>query len=275
MNLYQEHILEFLKKSHGVDFSDYNPQMVGRRINKRVFATKSLDFENYFALIKKSPKELDFLLDVLTINVSRFFRDTLVFEYFEDVLAPHLIHQKTTENINSIRIWSAGCAFGEEAYSTAILMNEIIKKENSRIEVNIFATDIDKKTLKRAQQAHFSIDSIKTVKYGLLRKYFEEKNGNFELIPEIRKMVSFSYFDLLDKQNFSPPKSIYGSFDLILCRNVLIYFNLDAQKIIFQKLFHALNPGGYLFLGQAEMPIGSYRSQFKLVKESFHIYQKL
>lgn len=142
-----KNILSFLRENRGFDFSGYRTSMLNRRIQKRISATKSADINKYEEYLKQNNSELDKLIDVLTINVSRFFRATFAFEYFADHLLPKLISGKKFSNDHSLRVWSAGCAAGEEPYSIAILIKEIVEKEKLKLCTTIIATDIDKKIL--------------------------------------------------------------------------------------------------------------------------------
>ncbi|NQU54739.1 MAG: protein-glutamate O-methyltransferase CheR, partial [Bacteroidetes bacterium] len=143
-------ILSLLNERRGFDFSGYRVQMLERRIQKRVYSTSSKNFDDYLEYLEQHPDELDNLIDVLTINVSNFFRNPLTFEYISKIIIPELFLAKAKENDNSLRIWSAGCSFGEEPYSMAIIINELLEKEETSILPVIFATDIDKKALLRA-----------------------------------------------------------------------------------------------------------------------------
>jgi len=145
-----EIIVNYLNQTRGFDFSGCRTSMIARRVNQRVSFTKCKDFREYFHYLKKYPEELENLIDVLTINVSCFFRDTLAFEYIAKKVLPTIISQKKRSSDNSLRVWSAGCSMGEEPYSVAILINELFKKEKLNFDVNIFATDIDGKALRKA-----------------------------------------------------------------------------------------------------------------------------
>jgi len=274
MNNDLKRILNYLNEQRSFDFSGYRTSMVERRIKQRFLSIKCASDNDYLNYLHENPDELDNLIDVLTINVSRFFRDTLMFEYFADRILPAVIHQKKEAGDRTLRIWSSGCAMGEEPYSIAILVKEFFKKDALDININLFATDIDDKILKKAQKAAFPFESIKNVKYRLLKKYFVSKGKLFHLIPEIRNLVSFSAYDLLDKKSYAPPESIFGSFDMVLCRNVLIYFDTEYQDRIFDKLYRSLAKKGYLVLGEAEIPSMKFQGRFRQVNECCHIYQK-
>jgi len=267
-------IINYLKEKRGFDFSGYRTSMIERRVNQRLSATSCKTYPEYLRYLKKQPGELDHLVDVLTINVSRFFRDTLTFEYIADRILPEIVYKKKKTSDPSLRIWLAGCSMGEEPYSIAILINELFEKEEMEVDINIFATDIDARTLKKAEKAIYPSESIKNVKYRLLKKYFVPKGESFRLIAKIKDMVSFSPYDLLDKRSYAPPESIFGSFDMIFCKNVLIYFNAEHQDLIFDKLYRSLGKGGYLILGEAEAPSTKYQRRFRKVNTCCHIYQK-
>lgn len=268
-------ILSLLKEQRGFDFSGYRTSMLERRVQKRVFASQSKNLDDYLSYLKEHPLELDNLIDVFTINVSRFFRNSLSFAYIIKIIIPDLFLTKTKEKDNSLRIWSAGCSFGEEPYSMAIILNEFLKKEERNIRLDIFATDIDKKAIKRAAVGTYGFESIKTVKYGILKKYFSQVDEKFILAPEIKQMVQFSFYDLLDENHLVPPDSIFGGFDIVLCRNVLIYFEPSHQKIIFNKLYKSLNKNGYLILGEAETPIEGFKHKFRKENKNSKIYRKI
>ncbi len=268
-------ILSLLNERRGCDFSGYRFSMLERRIQKRVFSTHSKNIEGYLEYLTHHPDEFDNLIDVFTINVSRFFRNSLSFEYITKKIVPDLFLAKTNANDYNIRIWSAGCSFGEEPYSIAIILNELLKKEESSIKPTIFATDIDKKALARALAGTYGFESLKEIKYGILDKYFIKEGNQFKLDPEIKKLVQFSFYDMLDKNHSVPPDSIFGGFDLILCRNVLIYFEPEFQKIIFNKLYNSLNKNGFLVLGEAEVPVEEFKHKFRRENKYCKIYKKI
>jgi chemotaxis methyl-accepting protein methylase len=274
LNIDINEIIKFLFNKRGFDFSGNNPAMISRRINHRVVCTRSETISRYKELLFTDETEADNLLDVLTINVSRFYRDSLCFEYISTVLLPELILKKEKAQDNNIRIWSAGCATGEEPYTMAILINECLDKKNAPFEVKIFATDIDKKVLTKAIKGVYKYDSVRDLKLGLVKKYFSIEKDDYIICSDIKKMVTFSFFDLLDKKSHVPPASIYGNFDIILCRNVLIYFNMEHQKIIFSKLLTGACQNGHIILGEAEMPGDDIKNL--LIKENNHckIYLK-
>lgn len=268
-------ILKLVNEQRGFDFSGYRMSMVERRTNKRLIITHCNNSKEYLSYLYSNPEEIDNLIQEYTIHVSRFFRNALTFEFIRKFIIPEISRENPEKNKSNLRIWSAGCSFGEEPYSMAILFKEYMEKEKISPQLNIFATDIDKKALERAVIGQYPMNSIKNVKYELIEKYFTQKGNLYEISPSVRHMVQFSFSDLLDKKSTSPPESIYGNFDIILCRNVLIYFEPDYQKIIFNKLYKSLNQNGYLILGEAEMPLEDYKNNFKAENDFCKIFRKI
>jgi len=275
MNREIKKILDRLNEKRGFDFSGYRYAMLERRIGKRLTETRCDNYAEYTDYLKSDPHELDHLLDALTINVSRFFRDTLTFEFISNQVLTAIISGKIETNDHSLRVWSAGCSTGEEPYGIAILLNELLEKEDSTIKLHIFATDIDEGAIEKARQALYPPESIKNVTYGILKKYFVTDGESFRLISSVKEAVTFSIYDMMDKGTYAPPESIFGHFDMVLCRNLLIYFQVEYQDIIFDKLYRSLAKDGYLVLGEAEIPTIKFKKYFRKVNECCHIYKKI
>lgn len=269
-----QQILNYLNKTHGVDFCTNRYSSLERKINNRMKLLRINTSKAYIQCLEKNPKEIATLVDLLTVNVSRFFRNSLTFEYLAQKTLPAIISNKKKTNDNTLRIWSAGCANGEEPYSIAILLNEILQKEKVEFKPTIFATDISRNSLQKAKQGVFLSDKLENVKYGLLQKYFTLKDNHFILNAKVRNMVTFSFYDITDSKTSVPPESVFGDFDLVLCRNVLIYFQLERQHIIFNKLFHSLTPSGYLVLGEAERLPSKLNKYFFNECDYSYIYRK-
>ncbi|MBA4397374.1 MAG: chemotaxis protein CheR [Syntrophus sp. (in: bacteria)] len=274
MNKTLKPILDYLLEKRGFDFSGYHHAMLERRIAQRLTATSSANFSEYLSCLQKNAAELDHLIDVITINVSRFFRDTLTFELIANRILPAIIREKTQARDYSLRVWSAGCANGEEPYSLVILIHELLEKEGLTMNLHIFATDIDARALKDAEKAIYPLGSVENIKHRLLTKYFAPDGTSFRLMPEIKKLVTFSLYDMLDKKHGVPPESVFGAFDLVLCRNLLIYFNIEYQETIFARLYHSLAKNGILILGEAEAPTIKYQRCFSRVIDFSPIYRK-
>jgi chemotaxis protein methyltransferase CheR len=266
-------IVAYLEETRNLDFSGNRDSMLERRITTRLFPTASKSFSDYHTYIKAHPEELDNLIQVLTINVSWFFREPLTFEVLSQILK-EMILKKIESGDRWMRIWSAGCATGEEPYSVAMIIKDIMLREEEDFRFNIFASDIDEDALGIAKKGVYSGEAVKNVKQGQIASYFLPLGNEFIIDSSIRKMVNFSFHDLLDKKSVSPPDSVFGNFDLILCRNVLIYFYPGYQTKIFKKLHNSLNQDGYLVLGESEVPTGEYQADFVRENPCCKIFRK-
>ena len=267
-------IIKYLGETRGVDFSGYRRSVIESQISERLRITGCDGSESYLQFTRNNADELDNLITALIVSVSRFFRNALTFEYLAARIFPHFVLKRVAQDARTIRIWSSGCANGEEPYSIAILLKEILGGESLRPKINIFASDIDKTALKKAQDGLYSFESMRDVKYGMLKKYFTEEGKSFRLTPELRDSVIFTFFDMSDRKCYAPPELIFANFDLILIRNVLIYFTLETQDRIFEHLYRALSPDGYLVLGETEQPTDQWRGHFRRVTDCCRIYQR-
>ncbi|MFH2092177.1 MAG: protein-glutamate O-methyltransferase CheR [Pseudomonadota bacterium] len=269
-----ESVLKYLHDARGFDFSQTRYSSLSRKINNRLDALHFQTAQSYIRHLESHPDEWVTLIDLLTINVSRFFRNSLTFETLAKRILPGMIARKQKEDDPLIRIWSAGCAAGEEPYSIAILIHDYLEKEHLDLNLNIFATDINQSVLQKARDGRYEPDQLKNVKLGHLEKYFTLKNDHYRLNKNIKNMVTFSFYDIIHAKTHVPPESVFGSFDMVFCRNLLIYFLPDNQKIIFKKLVRSLAPNGYLILGEAERLPHGYQGEFNTENEDCHIYQK-
>ncbi len=156
----------------------------------------------------------------------------------------------------------------------AIIISEFMRKENMDLTLNIFATDIDDNALKSAKKGVYRLESVESLKHQLLRRYFTADGELFKLGSEVKNLVFFTHYDMLDKRRYVPSESIFGNFDIVLCCNLLIYFDTASQERIFDKLHHALADNGHLMLGEAETPTGEYQKYFRRINDCCHIYQK-
>lgn len=275
MNTTYFEILNVLKEKENFDFEAYKMPMLIRRIDNRILKTNAKTPEQYLLVLENNGAELAALLNNFLINVSQFFRDSLAFDFLYEKVIPSLVSTVLERDEKSLRIWSAACAAGEEAYSLAILLDEYLLKEKLDIRIDFFATDYDLLALERAQKACYSFSDLEDVKTKYLRKYFNRKGEKYYLNSEIKSYVQFSKYNLLDTNSYAPSESIFGGFDIVLCRNVLIYFQEEAQNRIFQKFQKSLRSNGILFLGEAEMPTLEYKSKFIQVNDCCKIYRKV
>lgn len=267
-------ILKYIEKKRDVDFSAYRTDIIRKRVFREL---NSHDFSNVAAFLGHldgSPSALNSLIDALTINFSRFFRDSLVFEYIADQVLPVILFNKKRDHHHALRIWSAGCATGEEPYSVALLVRDQLGIEANEWQVHIFATDIDHAALEYAKKGIYTHDSIQNVRYRMVEEYFTRTDDLYRIDDRIKALVDFSDHDILDKTTHVPPQSIYGHFDMVLCRNLLIYFNPSSQSAVVERLYRSIASGGYLVLGMAETPPAPYSMKMRTVNRTAHIYQK-
>lgn len=238
-------IVYFINRCREINLCSYRQTFVFRHLRSRLLKLgidNSLEYINY---LKKNPEEIDLFLDELSINVTHFFRDHEVFEAFRDKALTELIRRKETSERNLIRVWSAGCASGQEAYSLAILINEMLEGKDNFV-VKIWATDIDEGALERARKAEYDLRDLKEVNKKLLEKYFTPVyNNRYILKEEIREIVRFA------RQNLITEKGL-KFMDIIFCRNVMIYFNRQQQEQLLNKFYESLNSQGYLVIAKVE-----------------------
>lgn len=198
-------------------------------------------------------------------SYSEFFRNPLTFAYLEQVILPQLIEKKRIKKENEIRIWSAACASGQEAYSIAMLCDELIETKKTDMNYLIFATDIDPNELMKAQRGVYQSATLCKVTLKRIQTYFSLKDENYTISPQLRNQIDFSVFDLLSDQGSCPPASIYGNFDLVFCSNLLFYYKPEFRKRILEKIGNSLTKGGYLITGESEREIikgNNYREVF-------------
>ena len=268
-----QQLLQKVFEERGFDFRQYKTSMLKRRMERRLTATGSEAYLDYARFLDSHHEEYNKLFDDLTINVSRFFRNPLTFELIYKVVLPDMIEYKQKSMDNMMRIWSAGCANGEEPYSIAILLLELLGEKWKNYNITIFATDIDTDALDNAKTGIYSEESVAEVKKGLLDKYFHF-DGNYRIKEYVKEMVDFSYHDLTSEKFIAPTKSVFVNFDLILCRNVLIYFSRTLQDKVFSNFKKDLNKKGYLILGEAGTLPDDFKSDFVCVDSLSKIYQR-
>jgi two-component system CheB/CheR fusion protein len=237
-------LLDYLKRSRGFDFSGYKRPSLMRRIRKRMQAVEVNDFGDYIDYLEVHPQEFTSLFNGILINVTSFFRDPPAWEYIAGEIVPRIVRDKRPAEL--IRIWDAGCASGEEAYTLAIVLAEALGEQQFRERVKIYATDIDNEALGQARQASYSARDLNGLAPELIERYFEVANDRYIFRKNLRPSVIFGRHDLLQDAPIS-------RIDLLVCRNTLMYFNAEAQTRILTRFNFALAEGGFLVLGKAEM----------------------
>jgi two-component system, chemotaxis family, CheB/CheR fusion protein len=233
-------LLNYLRQERGFDFTGYKPTSLKRRVLKQMQTHHLEDFGEYLDYLQVHPEEFSLLFNTILINVTSFFRDHEAWSYLQKEVLPPLIAAKPAQS--PIRVWSAGCASGEEAYTLAIILAETLGETAFRQRVKIYATDADEEALEQARRNSYGAQNLQSIPSELRQRYFEA-GGQY---ADLRRSVIFGHHDLVQDAPIS-------RLDLLVCRNVLIYLNAETQTKILRRFHFALNDTGVLFLGKAEM----------------------
>ncbi len=258
-------IFDLLNHEYGLDFSHYKSTTVGRRIQRRLPINKVENLKDYTARLRDDAVELNALYKDLLIGVTRFFRDPGAFEQLERLVIPEMLARVPTDQ--EIRVWVAGCATGEEAYSVAMLLHEALEAAGRPINAKVFATDAHRGSLEIAGQGIYSHDALADVPEERLARYFQRKSSGYHVGQELRQMIVFAPHNLLKDAPFT-------KLDLVTCRNLLIYLQPLAQKKTLSLFHFGLKVGGVLMLGPSETP-GDLVEEFDSIDEHWKVYRKL
>lgn len=257
-------VVDILHEQQNFLLSGYKNLCIRRRLATRIRAAGFKCAEAYVNFLAGDNTEQELLLSALSVHVSHFFRNPSVFKALERQVIPDLL-KRTSREKAKLRIWSVGCAYGEEPYSLALLCQQADLKPQR---VSIIATDLSPDALRKARRGSFSEDRLNEVPTLMKQEYFAESGRRLQLCEHIREQVQFFRHDILVDQPF------YRA-ELILCRNLLIYFSRQQQHQVLEKLADALLPGGYLVLGRAETMAASSRHLFNCVDPAERIYQRV
>jgi two-component system CheB/CheR fusion protein len=256
-----EPLLEYLHKNRGFDFTGYKRSSLGRRIEKRMQVVEIDQYAEYEDYLEVHPDEFALLFNTILINVTAFFRDAEAWQYLQSEVLPALIASRSADA--PIRVWSAGCASGEEAYTLAMVFGELLGPDVACERLKIYATDLDEEALRQARHASYSEADVQSVPAPLLAKYFEPVAGRFEF----RRCVIFGHHDLIHDAPIS-------RIDLLTCRNTIMYLNAETQSRILLRLHFALREAGVLFLGKAEMLL-SHSNLFTLLDLKARVFRRI
>ena len=257
-------LLQELAEQRNFDFRGYKKTTLERRFRRRMFQLNLGGYADYAEYIRHHPDEVNELLNTLLINVTEFFRDPPAWEILRHEILPSLL--KKLKPGHSFRVWSAGCASGEEPYSVAMLLAEYFGARIQDYDLKIYATDIDDDALSTARRGEYSIDAVRPVRPEWRDKYFYGK-GLLRVNREIRRLVIFGRSNLAHDAPIS-------HVNLLVCRNLLIYFDSDLQKRILSRLHYALEPGGVLFLGKSESQLTNSQL-FHRLNSRWRIFQRI
>jgi len=239
---------DYIRNYCGMYFDDNAKYLLERRLSRRVQLHQFKTFKDYYHFItydRRRDEELVEVIDTLTTNETYFFREEAQLRAFADEIVPELARRK--RGGGALRIWSAGCSTGEEPYTIAMLLKE--RGYDASLDVEIMGSDINQKVLTSARRGIYKKGSFRTTDERMLRKYFKEDSpGSYKISDDVKKHVSFSYLNLFDPYKLSFLKE----FDIIFCRNVIIYFDAASKKKLVDTFYGKLAHGGYLLLGHAE-----------------------
>src|SRR4051794_27722709 len=259
-----EALLEFLKRTRGVDFTGYKRSSLERRFQRRLDAVGCASYGDYLDYLEVNAEEFEQLFETLLINVTEFFRDPAAWDHLRDDVLPRLLAAK--EPGEPVRVWSAGCASGQEAYTCAMVLAELLGVDAYRERVKIYATDIDEEALAQARLAAYGAKEMESVPPELRDRYFERADQRLAFRKDLRRTVIFGRNNLVQDAPIS-------RLDVLICRNTLMYFNAETQARILRHFHFALRDDGVLMLGKSEMMI-SHRDLFAAVDLKKRIFAK-
>ncbi|WP_340818897.1 protein-glutamate O-methyltransferase CheR [Methanolobus sp. WCC4] len=261
-----EMLKKLIHQKLGFNCEQYKDSHFKRRIDVRLRATNSKTYGEYVACLQTDRNEFPELMETLTVNVTNFFRNPEVYDVIEKQVLPAIIKAKST-GLRSIRIWSAGCSIGVEAYSIAMLLKHLLGDDFKRYSIKITGTDIDKESLARAQRGVYSRMEVKDVRPAFLNKFFTKEGNDYVINDELKKITQFKKQDLI-----SGPKM--SGFDAVFCRNVTIYFEKELQEKLYMDFYNALSKDGFFVMGKTETLLGPSKDTFKPFNSKERIYQK-
>lgn len=268
----ESRLVRAAEKALGRDLSCYDPAFLRSALTRRM-SQSGLDTQTMDAALAADPAEVQHLWQALNISYSAFFRNALTTALLEQFALPALMRDKERDG-QELRIWSAACAAGQEAYSVAMLLDELITNHDSDVRFRIFATDHHAPNLALAQRGIYDQTSVRNVPLKYLHAYFIRQDRQYEVIPAVRARVDFSGHDLLDPHAACPQASIFGEFDLIFCSNALLYYRPRVRSLILSRLHAALAPHGFLVTDEAERDLPTPSDGFRSITPPSALFQK-
>jgi chemotaxis methyl-accepting protein methylase len=262
-------LLEKVHAERSLDLAQFRPRYVERRIGTRLHALGLHTYRQYATYLDAHADEYPLLIDALTINVTQFFRDTPVWETLCANVIPALLKAKTERGRRVLRVWCAGCATGEEPYSVAMCVLSVIEDlDLSGVVLNVIGTDIDRRALTVAKNAEYPGARLGEIPRRFRDSYLEVGKETFRIGPSVRRCVKLHYLNLFEE----PPVNVV---DLVLCRNVFIYFNREDQERVMASFVKGLTQGGYLVLGRSERLARGVADRFEVVSASDRVYRRV
>jgi len=262
MNKNSSLISQLIVQNRGIDISKYEEVFLANSVLKRMKDTNCESESVYYNYLEQSSIEGDLFLNSLQVSYTEFFRNVLTFSVLEKIILPSLVLKMANSHRNEIRIWTSACAAGQETYSLAILLHEILIGHREKINFRIFATDQSEVQIQEAQAGQYTESALNGMNLKRANQWFTKTGEMFTVKPELKENIEFSVFDLLSDQFSCPPASIFGDFDLIVCANLLFYYKHEYQQKIIHKTRECLATKGYMITGETERDI--------LIHSGFH-----
>lgn len=263
-------IRELIADRTGISLSENKRDLVYGRLSRRIRALGLSNFRDYCDLLKMGDAdEMTNFINAITTNLTSFFREEHHFDFLEKILLPDLMRKKIAANLpRRIRIWSAGCSTGEEPYSIAMVVNEAMKKDQGW-DMRILATDLDTEVLRKAKGGVYEQSRVEGLSKQRLKRWVTKGNGNnvgkVRMLSDLQQIITFKQLNLMEEWPMN------GPFDLIFCRNVVIYFNKETQRVLFDRYAEILDSEGHLFLGHSETMFQK-TERYRLIGKT--VYQK-
>lgn len=257
-----ERVKKMVHEHSGLDCSGYRDEYLQRRFRIRLTATGAENYGRYIVYLRNNPDEFQNLINDLAINYTMFFRDADVYGYLQKILLPRILFSSS-----HVRIWSAGCATGEEPYSLAILIHKVLGNAIANHSATIYASDIDKDALAKAEAGVYLEKQLGFLDPFSVDRFFTREGGNCRVNDFLKHIIRFERVDL-------NTVAIHQNLDLILCRNVMIYFSKESQQRIHMNFYNSLKEGGYFITGKSEILTGEPARLFHPIDTSVRVYQK-
>ena len=270
---FMREVSQVMEDVYGMNISMYDESFLLKLIEQKAITAGIKGISEYITYLSNNAAEAKSLYCSLNINYSEFFRNRLAFALLEQWILPKLIMDKPTGS--ELRIWSAGCAYGQEAYSLAMLLDKLKDYQGHKVSYRIIATDISHSSLTLASKGEYQEELIQNMRIKDLKEFFVDDNKTYKIVPRLKQHITFAYYDLLDKFTSNPQESIFGNFDLIFCSNLLYYYQPEHQQFILQKIIRALSANGYLITGETEKHTIANISELHMVAPPASVYQKI
>ncbi len=253
MRINSNHIIQCMQDLYDYDLGVYDSGFLENTVLERFGAFACQTPDDYIRVLSQNAGEAGYLVAMLSNSHSEFFRNSLTFSVLEQFVIPQLFSCEKEDSGMEVRIWSAGCAAGQEPCSVGILAEDFLQKKKQCCPYRIFGTDQVDSELEQARNGIYPLSSLQNTKLSFIHSWFTQRGHDYQVSEEILRKIDYSNYNLLDKKSDAPPVSIFGNFDMILCCNVLYYYKPDVRKKLMRKFARSLKKGGYFVTSEAEV----------------------